>query len=70
MADLFQLRDYNKRFDRSVEYQPTRLMENMTCGVSVDKYIGANDDQPIKCDSDMIECEAVENDSEITVPMS
>ena len=64
MADLTQLRDYNKCIDRSVEVGLTKLMEGLTCGVSVDEYIGADDDEPIQCDSDTIQREAVENDSD------
>ena len=36
MVDLTQLRDYNKRIDQSVEDQLTKLIEGLTCGVSVD----------------------------------
>ena len=28
------------------------------------RYIGADEDEPLECDSDTIECEAVENDSD------
>ena len=64
MADLTQLRDYNKSTYRSVEDQLTKLMEGLTCSISVDKYIGADDDEPIECDLDTIERMAVENDSD------
>uniref|UniRef100_A0AAV1TWD7 Uncharacterized protein n=1 Tax=Peronospora matthiolae TaxID=2874970 RepID=A0AAV1TWD7_9STRA len=50
MSDLTQLRDYNKRIDRSVEDGLTKLMDGLTCGVSVDEYIGVDDDEPIQCD--------------------
>ena len=36
----------------------------MTCGVSVDEFVGAGDDEPIECDSDTIEREAVKDDSD------
>ena len=54
MADLTQLRDYNKRIDGSVEDDLTKLMEGLTCSVSVVDYIGADDDETIECDSDVI----------------
>ena len=55
MADLTQLSDYNKRIDGSVEDEMTKLMEGLTCSVSVVDYIGADDDEPIECDSEVIE---------------
>ena len=60
MADLTQLRDYNKRIERFVEDEQTKHMERLTCGVSVSEYIIADDDEPIECDSDVIEHEAIE----------
>ena len=51
MADITQLRDY-KRIDRSVENQRTNRMECLICVVSVDGYIGVDDDEPIECSSD------------------
>ena len=51
MADITQLRDY-KRIDRSVENQRTNRMECLICVVSVDGYIGVDDDEPIECNSD------------------
>uniref|UniRef100_M4BGG3 DDE-1 domain-containing protein n=1 Tax=Hyaloperonospora arabidopsidis (strain Emoy2) TaxID=559515 RepID=M4BGG3_HYAAE len=60
MADLTQLRDYNKRIERFVEDEQTKHMEGLTCGVSVSEYIIADDDEPIECDSDVIEHEAIE----------
>ena len=36
----------------------------MTCGVSVGEYVGADDDEPIECDSDVIGHEAIENDND------
>ena len=36
-------------------------MEGFTCGFSVDDYVGSDDGEPIGCDSDTIEREAVEN---------
>ena len=36
MAYLTQLRDYNKRIGRSVEDELTKLMEGLTCAISVD----------------------------------
>ena len=53
-----------KCIDRSVEDEQTKLIEGLTCGVSVEKYIGADDDEPIECNSDTIEFKAVENDSD------
>ena len=50
MAYLTQLRDYNKRIDRSVEDQLTKIMEVSTCGVNVDEYIGTDNDEPIEYD--------------------
>ena len=38
-------------------------MEGLTCNVSVVDCIGADDDEPIECDSDMIEHEVVDIDS-------
>ena len=64
MADLTQLRDYNKRIDGSVEDDLTKLMEGLTCSVSVVDYIGADDDEPIECESDVIEHEAIESDND------
>ena len=60
MADPTQLHDYNKRIDQSVGDELTKLMEGLTCGVSVSEYIIADDDEPIECDSDVIEHEAIE----------
>ena len=37
-------------------------MEGLTCGISVDEYIGADDDETIECDEITIVCEAVENE--------
>ena len=45
-------------------------MEGLICGVSVDKYIGENDDGPFECDSDTIEREVIEKTVMVTVPMS
>ena len=64
MDDLTQLRDYNKRIDGYVEDELTKPMEGLTCSVSVVGYIGAGDDEPIECDADVIEHEAVENDND------
>ena len=64
MADLTQLSDYNKRIDGSVEDEMTKLMEGLTCSVSVVDYIGADDDEPIECDSDVVEHEAIKNDND------
>lgn len=63
MTDLTQLRDYNKCINLSVEDELTKLMEGLKCGVSVDEYIGADVNEPIECDSDMIEHEVVDIDS-------
>ena len=64
MADLTQLRDSNKLIDGSVEDELTKFMESLTCSVSVIDYIGADDDKPIECESDVIEHEAIENDND------
>ena len=64
MDDLTQLREYNKRIDRSFEDELNKLMEDLTCGTSVGEDIGADDDEPIECDPDMIEHEAIENDND------
>ena len=64
IPDLTQLRDYNNSIDRSAEDQLTKLMEGLTCGVSVDDIIGADDDEAIECESETIELEAVEDDSD------
>ena len=40
-------------------------MEDLTCCVSVGEYIGADDDKPIECDSDVIEHEATVNDNDV-----
>ena len=42
---------------QSVEEKLTKLMEGLTCGVSVGGYIGADDDKSIECDSDVIDHE-------------
>ena len=63
-GDLTQLRKYKKRIDGSVEDELTKLMEGLTCSVSVVDYIGADDDDPIECDSEAIEHEAIENDND------
>ena len=39
-------------------------MEGLTFSVSVVDYIGADDDESIKCDSDVIEYEAIEHDND------
>ena len=65
MADLTQLRHYNKRIDRSVKDKLSKLMEGLTCGVSVGEYIGADDDEPIECDSVVIDHEAIKNDNDV-----
>ena len=62
MADLTQLRDYNKRIDLSVEDELTKLMEGLTFSVSFVDYIGADEDESIECDSDVIEHEAIKNE--------
>ena len=64
MADLTQLRDYNKRIDGSVKDEMTKLVEGLTFSVSDVDFIGADDDEPIECDSDVIEHEAIENDND------
>ena len=64
MADLTQLRDYNKGIDGFVEDELTKLMEGLTCSVSAVDYIGAYDDEPIECDLDVIEHEEMENDND------
>ena len=38
-------------------------MEGLTCSVSVVDYIGADDDEPIECDSDVVNNEAIESDN-------
>ena len=63
MADITQLRDY-KRIDRSVENQRTNRMECLICVVSVDGYIGVDDDEPIECNSDTTQREAVQGYSD------
>ena len=64
MADLTQLRDYNKRIDGSVEEELTNLIKGLTCIVSVNDYIGADEDDYIECDSNLIEHEAFEQDND------
>ena len=64
MAKFTQLHDYNKRIDRFVENELTKLMDGLTCGFSVDEYIGADEDEPIECDSNVIEHKAIENDND------
>ena len=39
-------------------------MEGLTCNVSVVDCIGADDDEPIECDSDVIEHEAIDHDND------
>ena len=63
-ADLIQRRDYNKRNDVSIEDELTKLMVGLPCIVSVVDYIGADDDEPIDCDSEVIEHEVIENDND------
>ena len=63
MVDLTHLRDYNKRIEQYAEDEMTNLMEVLTCGVSVEEYIGLDYNQPIECDLDTLEREAVKNDS-------
>ena len=38
-------------------------MEGLTCSVSVVDYIGADDDEPIECESDVMEHGAIEKDN-------
>ena len=44
MANLTQLRDYNKLIDEAVKDKLTKLTGGLTCSVSVVDYIGADDD--------------------------
>ena len=39
-------------------------MEGLTCNVSVVDCIGADDDEPIECDPDVIEHEVVKDDND------
>ena len=39
-------------------------MEGLNCGISVGEYIGADFDEPIECDSDMTEHDAIEDDND------
>ena len=55
MADFTQLHDYNKSIHRSVDDELTKLMSGLTCIVSVVDYIVVDDDEPIECDSEVIE---------------
>ena len=55
MADLTQVRDYNKQIDESVEDELTKLMEGLNCSVSVVDYVDADEDDQIECDSDVTE---------------
>ena len=64
MADLTLVHDYNKRIDGSVEDELTKLMDGLNFSVSVVDYIGADDDEAIECESETIELEAVEDDSD------
>uniref|UniRef100_M4BTK2 DDE-1 domain-containing protein n=1 Tax=Hyaloperonospora arabidopsidis (strain Emoy2) TaxID=559515 RepID=M4BTK2_HYAAE len=64
MDDLTQLCDYNKSINRYAEDELTKLMKGSSCGFSVGGYIDADDDESIKCDSDVIEHEAIENDND------
>ena len=47
----------------------TKLMEGLTCSVSVNDYIGTCDDEPIECDSEVIEHKTMENEMMVTVLM-
>ena len=39
-------------------------MEGLNCGISVGEYIGADFDEPIECDSDVTEHDAIEDDND------
>ena len=64
MADLTQLCDYNKRIDGPAEDELNKLMEGLNWSANVVDYIGADDDEPIDCDSDVREHEAIESDND------
>ena len=64
MTIFAQLRDYNKCIDRSFEYQMAKFKEGLTWGVSVEENIGADIYETIERDSDTIEREAFENESD------
>uniref|UniRef100_M4B6E2 DDE-1 domain-containing protein n=1 Tax=Hyaloperonospora arabidopsidis (strain Emoy2) TaxID=559515 RepID=M4B6E2_HYAAE len=58
-------------YNVKLEFLPPNMIAHLqqfgaglTCGVSVGEYIGTDDDEPIKCDSDKIEHEAIENDND------